>query len=112
MTDVQLSTPTELNPQLLYRIDAEQARFATWRLTDGHESLALFTAADTAEEYRADLPDASGWTSYQPPRDKLIEILRACHAAGIRYAALDPIGGSAKTLFDIPQVLNAVQHAP
>jgi len=33
--------------------------------------------------------------------------LHACRAAGILYAALDPIGGNAKTLFDIPRVLAA-----
>jgi len=58
------------------------------------------------------LTDASGWTIYQPPRDKLIEILRACRSAGILYAALDPIGGNAKTLFDIPRVLAAADEQP
>jgi len=110
MTDLPVTTPTELHPQLLYRLDEDQARFATWRLTEGHEALALFTAAEGAEKYRAVLSDATGWMAYQPPRDKLIEILRACHAAGIRYAALDPIGGSAKTLFDIPHVLAAADE--
>jgi hypothetical protein len=37
----------------------------------------------------------------------LIEVLHACRVTGILYAALDPIDGCAKTLFDIPRVLEA-----
>jgi hypothetical protein len=103
----QLPASSELHPHLLYRKDAGQARFATWELTDGHEALAMFTTAEAADKYRSELGDPSAWTSYEPPRDTLIEILTACRAAGILYAALDPIGGNARTLFDIPQVLAA-----
>ena len=98
----------EILPHLLYRIDGETARFATWELTDGHEALALFTTAESATKYRGDLAEPAAWNIFQPPRNKLIEILQACRATGILYAALDPVGGSAKTLFDIPQVLAAV----
>jgi hypothetical protein len=98
-------SPTDLLPQLLYRIEDQQARFATWRMTDGHEALAIFATVDTATAYCAALSDARGWMIYQPPREKVIDILTKCRAAGILYAALDPIGGAAKTLFDIPQVL-------
>jgi hypothetical protein len=76
-------------------------------MTEGHEALAIFTSADSATAYRAALSDAEGWTIYQPPREKFIDILAACRATGILYAALDPVGGTAKTLFDIPQVLRA-----
>jgi hypothetical protein len=102
-----MSYPAELHPHLLYRIDGDQARFATWRLTDGHEALALFTTSDAAENYRGGLADALGWKLYQPPRDKMIEVLQACRTTGILYAALDPVDGNAKTLFDIPRVLEA-----
>ena len=106
-----MSDPAELNPHLLYRTEGDSARFATWELTDGHEALALFTSAETAGKYRGDLPEGAAWTLYQPPREKLIEILRSCREAGLLYAALDPIGGSAKTLFDIPRVLAAAESA-
>jgi hypothetical protein len=105
-----MSDPAELHPHLLYRVDAQQARFATWRLKEGHEALALFTTADAAQEYGGGLSDSVGWTAYQPPRDKLIEILQVCRAAGILYAALDPIAGNAKTLFDIPRVLSSAER--
>src|SRR5262245_1098837 len=107
MAETQPLAPTDLYPQLLYCVDGGAARFATWGLTDGHEALALFTTAETAQKYRADLPESADWTILQPDRDKLIEILHACRGAGILYAALDPIGGNAKTLFDIPRVLAA-----
>jgi len=109
MAESNAMTPSELHPHLLYRVDAGQARFATWGLTDGHEALAMFTTAEAAAKYGGDLAEPAAWTSYEPPRDKLVEILAACRAAGILYAALDPIGGNAKTLFDIPQVLAAAK---
>jgi hypothetical protein len=99
-------SPTDLLPHLLYRVEEQQARFATWRMSEGHEALAIFTTAEAATAYRAALPD-DDWTIYQPPREKVLEILAACRGTGILYAALDPIGGRAKTLFDIPHVLNA-----
>jgi hypothetical protein len=108
MPESLLPPRSELEPQLLYRVDGSEARFATWRLTDGHEALALFTTADRAAIYQSELADGPSWSAYQPPRDTLIEILHACSAAGILYAALDPLDGNARTLFDIPQVLVAV----
>src|SRR5262245_16149053 len=105
MPESPLSSRSEIEPQLLYRVDGGEARFATWKLSDGHEALALFTTTDVAATYRAELSDAASWTAFQPPREKLIEILHACRSTGILYAALDPVGGSARTLFDIPQVL-------
>jgi hypothetical protein len=108
VTESLLDAQAELHPHLLYRTDdGQQARFATWRLNDGHEALALFTTDEAAKKYRGELSDAPGWTTFQPTRNKLIDILQACRATGILYAALDPLAGKAKTLFDIPQVLAA-----
>src|SRR6476661_463840 len=99
----------ELHPHLVYRIDGDQARFATWRLTQGHEALAIFTTTEAAAKYLAELGSSAGWTVFEPPREKLIDVLFGCREAGILYAALDPLGGNAKTLFDIPQVLLAAE---
>jgi hypothetical protein len=109
MSDSEPGLSNEIHPYLLYREDAGQARFATWRVNDGHEALAMFTTAEGAAKYGADLAEPEAWTRYEPPRDKLIEILAACRSAGILYAALDPLGGTARTLFDIPQVLAAAR---
>lgn len=104
------STIDELRPHLLYRVEAAQARFATWKLETGHEALALFTTAENAGSYRAELP-TSEWTLVQPERTALVQILQASEQAGILYAALDPLVGRARTLFDIPRVLVAAQSA-
>ena len=98
---------TDLRPHLLYRVEEAQARFATWKLETGHEALALFTTRDAALGYQAEL-SAGPWTIFQPPRDQLVQILRSCDQIGIAYAALDPLAGRAKTLFDILRVLAAV----
>lgn len=101
-----LASPTDLSPHLLYRSDAGQARFATWRLAEGHETLAIFTSEEAARKYGEELTEPAHWLAFQPSRDKLLAILHACRDTGILYAALDPASGSAKTLFDIPRVLD------
>jgi hypothetical protein len=110
MPEQNIPAVAELHPHVLYRTEGHIAHFATWRLSEGHEALALFTTVDGAKKYRDDLPESQSWTLYEPPREKLIEILAACRASGILYAALDPIGGSAKALFDIPRVLAAAEQ--
>jgi hypothetical protein len=104
---LDLTSTPDLVPHLLYHVEADQGRFATWRLNEGHEALAIFTTAETANNYLRELSAEADWIVYQPPRDKLIEILQACRSTGILYAALDPLVGTAKTLFDIPRVLAA-----
>jgi hypothetical protein len=101
----------ELHPHLLYRSVGSQAEFATWRLAGGQEALAIFTTTDAAQKYQAEAA-AADYALLQPPRDKLVAIFQTCLDAGIRVAALDPIGGSARTLFDIAQVLQAARHQP
>jgi len=103
---MQLSS-TDLLPHLLYRVEEQQARFATWRMTEGHEALAIFSTGETAAAYCEELANSHGWITHQPPRQQFVDILAACRDTGILYAALDPIGGRAKTLFDIPRVLAA-----
>lgn len=103
-------SPDELHPHLLYRTDSGSAAFATWRLEGGPEALALFTTADAALKYQAELADPGSWTLYQPPRDRLVSIFDACLKADIRQAALDPLVGGARTLFDIGQIVAAAKR--
>ena len=84
----------DLRPHLLYRVESGKAHFAIWRLEGGPQALAIFTTADTAAKYRAELDTPDVWTAYQPPRATLLEILAACLPEGIGLAALDPAGGS------------------
>ena len=97
----------ELTPHLLYRTSAGRAEFATWRLAEGHEALVLFSTAEAASKYQAELPSEASYTLFQPPRDKLLAIFDASLAAGIRVAALDPLAGGARMLFDLGQIVAA-----
>ena len=101
----------ELHPHLLYRNVGGQAEFATWRLNDGPEALALFTTREAADKYLSELPAAASYTLFQPPREKLVAIFQACLAANIRVAALDPQAGGARTLFDLAQIVAAADQA-
>lgn len=104
-------TEDELHPHLLYRTIDGQAEFATWRLQGGQEALALFTTAEVAGKYLLELPTASSYTLFQPPREKLVAIFQACLAANVRIAALDPQAGGARTLFDLNQIVMAAAQA-
>jgi hypothetical protein len=104
------ASPDELHPHLLYRTTGGQAEFATWRLNEGHEALALFSTADAATRYQTELSGAA-YTLFQPPRDKLVAIFQACLASNIRLAALDPTAGGARTLFDLAQIVAAANPA-
>ena len=106
-TSSPIDAAEELRPHLLYRTEAGEAHFAIWRLEGGKPSLAIFSTAESAGKYRAELDQPAVWTIYQPPRDTLLEILAACLPEGISLAALDPAGGSARTLFDLAQVVAA-----
>ena len=78
-------SPTDLLPHLLYRVEDEQARFATWRMAEGHEALAIFTTAETAAAYRDELSGSSGWITHQPPRQQFVDILAACRNNGVAF---------------------------
>jgi len=110
MPDLNPPAP-ELRPHVLYCREGDGVRLATWRLQEGHEALALFTSPDAAATYQGELLGGSAWTVFQPPREALVDILKSCRDAGILYAALDPLGGQARTLFDIPRVLAAADRA-
>ena len=101
----------ELHPHLLYRTIGGQAEFATWRLEQGNEAVALFSTVEAAGKYQAELPAGSSYALFQPPRDKLLSIFQACLAANIRIAALDPSASGARTLFDLIQILAAANTA-
>lgn len=113
MSTIQPGPPSsdELHPHLLYRTAGGQAEFATWRLEGSQEALALFTTAEAASKYQAELPAPAAYTLFQPPRDRLVTIFQACLAANMRIAALDPQVGGARTLFDLAQIVAAADAA-
>jgi hypothetical protein len=98
----------ELNPYLLVRVRAGRAEFARWRVKDGPDALALFLTPDGATKYAGQALAGPGWQVVRPPRASILEVLRACHSAGVTLAVLDPDGERAKRLFPIAEILQAV----
>jgi hypothetical protein len=103
-----ISAADELNPYLLVRVNAGHAEFARWRVKDGPDALALFLSADTAAAYAGKMLSGPGWQVVRPPRASVLEVLRACYAAGVTLAVLDPDGEQAKRVFPIGEILQAV----
>lgn len=106
IASLQGSNGTSIQPLLLYRVVDGSANFATWKMETGHEAVALFTSPENATVYRSELgKTSSDWHELQPQADALLSILRASVESGILYAVLDPLTGSARTLFDLPRIL-------
>ena len=98
----------ELSPFLVVRVRDGRAEFARWRVADGPDALALFLTADGAAAYARGALTGDGWQVVRPPRTSVLEVLRACYAAGVTLAVLDPNGGQAKRVFPIGDILQAV----
>jgi hypothetical protein len=98
----------ELSPYLLVRVRDARAEFAKWRTQEGFDALALFLSEENAQGYAQKVLSGSGWQVVRPPRMSVLEVLRACHAAGVTLAVLDPDAGSAKRVFPIGEILMAV----
>ena len=103
--------PDELSPYLLVRVRDGRAEFARWRVKDGPDALALFLTADGAAQYAGRALSGAGWQVVRPPRASVLEVLRACYAAGVTLAVLDPDGEQAKRVFPIGDILRAVGGA-
>jgi hypothetical protein len=78
-----------------------------WRLTSGERALCVFETAEAAQVYRQAAGLEDGWMVLHPTRVALLELLRATHAAGVRYAVLDPDREKARSIFDLSAVLAA-----
>ena len=98
----------ELSPYLLVRVRNGQAEFARWRAREGQDALAMFLTEDNATAYAKSALSGTGWQIVRPPRTSVLEVLRACYAAGIVFAVLDPDGEKAKRVFPIGEILAAV----
>lgn len=102
----------EISPYLVVRVRDGAAEFARWRVADGPDALALFLTAENAETYARTAVSGPGWQVVRPPRASVVEVFRACHAAGITLAVLDPDGGRAKRVFPVGEILQALGLLP
>lgn len=98
----------ELSPYLLVRVVDDRAEFARWRVREGQDALAMFLTSDNAKAYAKNSLSGPGWQVVRPPRMSVLEVLRACHGAGVTLAVLDPDGEKAKRIFPIAEILAAV----
>ena len=95
----------DIEPYLVYRIEGDQMLCAVWTLKEGPKALALFLSGDSATAYRERANLREEWNVFRPAKNDLLEILKACCQAGIRYAVLDPDLLTAKRIFDIQEIL-------
>ncbi len=100
----------ELSPYLLVRVQDGRAEFVRWRVREGQDALALFLTSDNALAYAKNALSGPGWQVVRPPRVSILEVLRACHNAGVMLAVLDPDGDKAKRVFPIGEILAAVDQ--
>ncbi len=102
------SMTDELNPYLLYRIDGEQGDCALWQLQEGPRALALFLSEASASSYKYAAGLGGEWRILRPGRAPLIELMKTCFQQGIDYAVLDPSRDQAKRIFNIREILAAI----
>jgi hypothetical protein len=99
----------EIQPYVVYRIDGNQMECALWQFKDGPKALALFLSGDAATPYRGSAKLGAEWKIFCPAKETLLQMLKGCHEAGIGYAVLDPDLEKAKRIFNIDEILRAVE---
>jgi hypothetical protein len=104
-----MSNPAdEINPFLLYRLAGGQVECALWQIQEGGRALALFLTAESAARYHTASGLSAEWKVARPGRAGLLELARTAVAAGVRHAVLDPDHEKARRLFDLSEILLAV----
>lgn len=102
----------EIEPFILFRLAGGQAECATWQVEAGAKALALFLSEAAASAYAATSGLGSDWRVFRPKRAAMLELLRASRASGIALAVLDPDQQKARRVFDINEILAAVDSLP
>jgi len=99
----------EIQPYVVYRIEGASVECALWQFQDGQKALALFLSGDAAMSYRTSANLGDEWKIFCPAKDGLLQLLKGCFEAGIVYAVVDPDREKAKRIFNIREILNAVE---
>lgn len=98
----------EFYPYIVYRLQGSDFECALWQLAEGQKALALFSSNDAATAYVSAAALSKEWRILRPPRDALLQLVRASAALGVGLAVLDPDGQKAKRLFNLQEILLAV----
>jgi hypothetical protein len=74
----------EIQPFLVYRIDADQMECALWQFKDGQKALALFLSGDAATSFKESASLGAEWKIFCPAKEALLQLLKGCHEASMR----------------------------
>ena len=99
----------EIEPFLIYRLQAGRLECALVPLDDGQSSLALFQRADAAEAYSKAAGLPAEWRVMRPAKADLLRILEHCLRSGVAHAVLDPGQDEGQRLFDLREVVTALR---
>lgn len=102
----------EIEPFIIFRVAGGQAECTTWQIESGAKALALFLSQESAAAYAASAGLGSEWRVFRPKRAAMLELLRASRASGIAMAVLDPDQQKARRVFNIDEILAAVDAMP
>jgi hypothetical protein len=102
----------EIEPYIVFRLAGGAAECATWQVETGGKALALFLSQESAAAYCSTSGLGSEWRVFHPKRGAMVELLRASRNAGIALAVLDPDANKARRVFDINEILTAINQLP
>ena len=66
----------EIQPYVVYRIDAEQMECALWQFKDGQKALALFLSGDAAMSFKESANLGAEWKIFCPAKEALLQMLK------------------------------------
>lgn len=103
--------PSELQPWLIVNGSGAAGHLASWRI-DAEDALAIacFSSEAKAKAYAA-ANCSTAFTLVRPDRTTLIQLLAECFRQGISFAALDPTGSQARSIFRLREVLAAARES-
>jgi hypothetical protein len=107
----KVNVSDEIQPYIVYRIEADQMECALWQFKDGQKALALFLSGDAATSFKGATNLGDEWRIFCPAKEALLQMLQGCYEAGIGYAVLDPDLEKAKRIFNIHEILNATRES-
>src|SRR5262245_35436193 len=113
MPDIAPGLPSlrdEIEPFIVFPLRGGGGDWATWQIELGAKALALFLSQESAQAYCGKAGLGAEWKVFRPNRAAMLELLRTSRSAGIALAVLDPDTQKARRLFDINEILTAIDQ--
>lgn len=96
-------------PFLIFRTDKHNAEFAQWRTASGETAIAIFQDKPKAAKFLELASLGKDWQVFQPALPLLHSIFQSMLQSGVQWAVLDPDAQSAKSLFNLKEVVEAAK---